>query len=160
MNRYAAHFMTITCAVKPGGALHPAVVHVDGTALTQIVRDADSPLFARSCAFRDQTRLPVLINTSFNVHEEPIVNRPKECLKALQDRRVDFVAPAQGIVCEGVALPPIPFLSTTRQRRRSTIRFRRAVRTGRSVSGWGDGVPWLAIDEVLRIAGWTRTTST
>src|ERR1700752_2490995 len=22
--------------------------------------------------------------------------------------------------------------------------------------GWGNGVPWLAIDEVLRIAGWTR----
>jgi carbamoyltransferase len=24
------------------------------------------------------------------------------------------------------------------------------------VKGWGDAIPWLAIDEVLRIAGWSR----
>src|SRR5580704_15629700 len=24
------------------------------------------------------------------------------------------------------------------------------------IKGWGDGVPWLAIDEVLKIAGWNR----
>ena len=33
----------------------------------------------------------MLVNTSFNVHEEPIVNRPEECLKALTEGRVDFV---------------------------------------------------------------------
>jgi carbamoyltransferase len=32
-----------------------------------------------------------LINTSFNVHEEPIVNRPEECRQALLEGRVDFV---------------------------------------------------------------------
>jgi carbamoyltransferase len=32
-----------------------------------------------------------LINTSFNVHEEPIVNHPREALKALASERVDFV---------------------------------------------------------------------
>jgi hypothetical protein len=29
--------------------------------------------------------LPVLVNTSFNVYEEPIVNTPAECIKALRD---------------------------------------------------------------------------
>jgi carbamoyltransferase len=33
----------------------------------------------------------VLVNTSFNVHEEPIINRPQECLRALLEDRVDFV---------------------------------------------------------------------
>jgi carbamoyltransferase len=47
--------------------------------------------------FRDRTGLPVLINTSFNVHEEPIVNRPEECCKALADGRVDFVVTAKGV---------------------------------------------------------------
>jgi len=93
VNRYAARFMTITCAVRPEWRERiPAVVHIDGTARPQIVRDDTNPLFAAILRrFRDATGLPVLINTSFNVHEEPIVNRPDECLKALVDGRVDFV---------------------------------------------------------------------
>ena len=93
VNRYAAHFMTITCAVRPEWrARIPAVVHVDGTARPQIMRGDENPLFAAILRrFRDQTELPVLINTSFNVHEEPIVNRPEECRQALTEGRVDFV---------------------------------------------------------------------
>jgi carbamoyltransferase len=99
VNRYAARFMTITCAVRPEWRDRiPAVVHVDGTARPQIVRDVDNPLFAGILRrFRDETGLPVLINTSFNVHEEPIVNRPQECAKALCESRVDFVATATAV---------------------------------------------------------------
>ena len=65
---------------------------------TSAVRDATNPLFAAILRrFRDATGLPVLINTSFNVHEEPIVNRPDECLKALVDGRVDFVVTRQAV---------------------------------------------------------------
>jgi carbamoyltransferase len=39
----------------------------------------------------------VLVNTSFNVHEEPIVNRPAECLRALLEGRVDFVVTRQAV---------------------------------------------------------------
>jgi carbamoyltransferase len=103
VNRYAARFMTITCAVKPEWrARIPAVVHVDGTARPQIVRGDENPLFAAILRrFRDQTELPVLINTSFNVHEEPIVNRPEECLQALSDGRVDFVVTQQAVYLRG-----------------------------------------------------------
>src|SRR5207237_318832 len=44
---------------------------------------------------RRATGLPILVNTSFNVHEEPIINRPAECLRALRDRRIDFVVTQQ-----------------------------------------------------------------
>jgi carbamoyltransferase len=99
VNRYAARFMTITCAVKPAWrARIPAVVHVDDTARPQIVREADNPLFAGILRrFRERTGIPVLINTSFNVHEEPIVNRPEECRQALLDGRVDFVVTRQAV---------------------------------------------------------------
>src|SRR6266545_1445436 len=99
VNRYAARFMTITCGVKPAWrAKIPAVVHVDGTARPQIVRDEENPLYAAILRrFRDATGLPVLVNTSFNVHEEPIVNRPSECARALLDGRVDFVVTQQGV---------------------------------------------------------------
>ena len=98
-NRYAARFMTIACAVRPEWRERIAgVTHVDGTARPQIVRDKDNPLFASILrTFRDATGLPVLINTSFNVHEEPIINRPEECLQAFTDGRVDFVVTQQAV---------------------------------------------------------------
>jgi carbamoyltransferase len=74
------------------------VIHIDGTARPQVVRDSENPLYADILRrFRAATGLPALINTSFNVHEEPIVNRPAECLQALRDGRVDFVVTAQGV---------------------------------------------------------------
>jgi len=92
-SRYAAQFMTITCNVKEAWRERiPAVVHVDGTARPQIIRRAQNPLYYDIlAAFKQLSGLPTMINTSFNVHEEPIVNRPEECAQALLDDRVDFV---------------------------------------------------------------------
>jgi carbamoyltransferase len=99
INRYAAHFMTITCAVKPEWrARIPAVVHVDGTARPQILRESENPLFGGILRrFRDATGLPVLINTSFNVHEEPIVDTPAQALKSLADGRIDHILTASAL---------------------------------------------------------------
>lgn len=98
-NRYACRFMTITTAVREEWqARIPAVVHVDGTARPQIIDDAANPLYAAILRrFKEVTGLPVLVNTSFNAHEEPIINTPAECLKALKDDRIDFVV-TQGAV--------------------------------------------------------------
>lgn len=91
--------MTITCAVRPHWREKiPAVVHVDGTARPQIISDDDNPLYAAVLrAFKTRTGLPVLVNTSFNAHEEPIIYKPSECLKALNDNRVDYVLLADGV---------------------------------------------------------------
>lgn len=90
----------ITCGVRPEWRKRiPAVVHVHGTARAQIVRERDNPSIATIlCRFRNVTGVPVLINTSFNVHEESIANRPEECRQALVDGRVDFVV-TTGSVC-------------------------------------------------------------
>jgi carbamoyltransferase len=99
VNRRATRFMTITCAVRQDWRDRiPAIVHVDGTARPQVVRDRDNPLFANILrGFRAATGIPVLINTSFNVHEEPIVNTPDEAMHALLDRRVDFLVTSQAV---------------------------------------------------------------
>src|SRR3954471_7961226 len=75
VNRYAARFMTICCAVREEWRRRiPAVVHIDSSARPQIVRRAANPLyFDILAAFKARTGLPALVNTSFNVHEEPIV---------------------------------------------------------------------------------------
>jgi carbamoyltransferase len=93
VNRYAAHFMTISCSVHPEWRERiPGVVHIDGTARPQIIERGDNHCyFDILAAFKACTGLPALVNTSLNVHEEPIVNRPEECLKTLEEGRVDFV---------------------------------------------------------------------
>src|SRR2546430_14365471 len=100
--------MPAPSAGRPGGRKRiPAVIHVDGTARPQIIRDAENPLYADILRrFRAATGLPVLVNTSFNVHEEPIVNRPAECARALTDGRVDFVVTRNAVYVAVSAGPP------------------------------------------------------
>ncbi|HEX9646414.1 MAG TPA: carbamoyltransferase C-terminal domain-containing protein [Alphaproteobacteria bacterium] len=90
---YAARFMTVTCRVRPAWRERiPAVVHVDGTARPQTLRRDWNPLYYDILnAYKRRTGIPVLINTSFNAHEEPIINTPAECAQALADDRVDYV---------------------------------------------------------------------
>jgi carbamoyltransferase len=99
VNAYACRFMTITCDVRPAWRDRiAAVVHVDGSARPQtIARDANPLYYDVVSAFGRKTGTPVLVNTSFNVHEEPIVNTPSECAKALVDGRIDFVVTQQAI---------------------------------------------------------------
>jgi carbamoyltransferase len=99
VNRRACRYMTIACDVRPEwrGRI-PAVVHVDHSARPQIIDRDDNPLYHDILgAFERETGLPVLVNTSFNVHEEPIVNAPAECIKALRDGRIDFVVTDRGL---------------------------------------------------------------
>lgn len=97
--RYAARFMTMTCVVREAWrARIPAVVHVDGTARPQVIERPHNPLYYDIvAAYKARTGLPVLINTSFNVHEEPIINRPAECIQVLAEGRIDFVATESGV---------------------------------------------------------------
>ena len=91
--------MTIACGVKDEWRSKiPAVVHVDGSARPQIIARDDNPLYYDIIeAFERATGLAALVNTSFNVHEEPIVDTPAQCAKALTDRRVDFIVTTRGL---------------------------------------------------------------
>jgi carbamoyltransferase len=99
VNARACEYMTIACGVQPQWRDRiPAVVHVDGSARPQIIRREDNRLYYDVVrAFEAASGLPVLINTSFNVHEEPIVNSPAECAKALTDGRIDFVVTEKAV---------------------------------------------------------------
>ena len=83
-----------TCALP----IFPAVVHVDGTARPQLARRRDNEVYYDILhAYERQSGIPVTINTSFNVHEEPIINKPEEALKALDQGRVDFLVTEKGL---------------------------------------------------------------
>ena len=90
----AARFMTITYnVVDEKQSLIPAVVHVDGTARPQVVGKHDNPsLYKVLSGYYRLTGIPVLINTSFNMHEEPIVCTPEDAVRAYQQGAVDILA--------------------------------------------------------------------
>jgi carbamoyltransferase len=68
----------------------PAVVHVDGTARPQLIRREDNPGYYDILAeYHRQTGIPSLVNTSFNMHEEPIVNTADEAIRAFRQSRLD-----------------------------------------------------------------------
>jgi carbamoyltransferase len=83
--------MTITFDCLPDmTARSPAVCHVDRTARPQLIREGDNPAYyAIVKEYAEMTGIPSLVNTSFNIHEEPIVNTPAEAIKAFAQSRLD-----------------------------------------------------------------------
>lgn len=77
---YPARFMLYVVDVKPGkDEVLPAITHVDGTARLQTVHAEHSPLYYRLIErFGQATGVPVVLNTSFNLKGEPIVNTAAE----------------------------------------------------------------------------------
>lgn len=66
-------------------AVVPAITHVDDTARLQTVGPHDDPLlFALLQAFHQRTGVPVLLNTSFNGKDEPIVETPGEAIASFR----------------------------------------------------------------------------
>ncbi len=92
--RHAAEFMTITADCTPWMSEHcPAAVHVDGTARPQLLRRDVNPGFHAILAeYEKLSGIPTLINTSFNMHEEPIVCSPADALRAFRLGRLDALA--------------------------------------------------------------------
>jgi len=90
----APRFMTITYDVfESKKSQIPAVVHVDGTARPQVVRMSDNPsLYKVLTEYHRLSNIPVLINTSFNMHEEPIVCTPDDAVRSFLQGAVDLLA--------------------------------------------------------------------
>ena len=103
---FAAEYMTVTFDVDPAWrARIPAVVHVDGTARPQVVESTTSPAYYRVIEqYERRTGLPVVLNTSFNVHEEPIVESPAEALRAFVSSRLDAVVMGGVVVSRDAAV--------------------------------------------------------
>lgn len=92
--RDSARFMTITfnCTERMR-AQSPGVVHVDGTARPQILDPETAPdLYQIAKAYHELTGIPSLINTSFNMHGEPIVCTPEDALRSFQQGKLDYLA--------------------------------------------------------------------
>lgn len=86
-------FMLLAVKVKENRkAIIPAVTHIDGTARVQTVNKMTNPKFWNLIkAFGDISGIPVVINTSFNLHGEPIVCSPSDALNVFLKSKMDML---------------------------------------------------------------------
>lgn len=89
----SAKFMTLSFPVTAEFASNsPAAIHVDRTVRPQIVTRKTNPFFYDLLmAWHQKTGGLCLLNTSFNIHEEPIVNSVEDIIRALEQAAVDLV---------------------------------------------------------------------
>jgi carbamoyltransferase len=90
---YPARFMLYVVDVRDAKRdVIPAVTHVDGTARLQTVFEETAPRYHRLIErFGKATGVPVLLNTSFNLKGEPIVNTPAEALATFARSGMDVL---------------------------------------------------------------------
>jgi carbamoyltransferase len=70
----------------------PAIVHVDGTARVQTVRREDNErIYDLLMEFEKLTGVPVLVNTSFNIKGEPIVETPQDAMNCFIYTGIDYL---------------------------------------------------------------------
>jgi carbamoyltransferase len=110
-----AEFMTITFdCTDDMKRMCPAAVHVDGTARPQLVSDRTNASFHKILrGYYERTDIPALINTSFNMHEEPIVCSPADAIRAFLMGNIDYLAIGSFLVPH----PKLGELLEDRQRR-------------------------------------------
>ncbi len=71
----------------------PAVTHVDYSARVQTVHPQTNPKYYKLISkFHELTGCPLVVNTSFNVRGEPIVNTPEDAFACFMGTELDFLA--------------------------------------------------------------------
>lgn len=90
---YPARFMLYVVDVKEEKRdAIPAVTHVDGTGRLQTVQKELNPRYYKLIeTFGQATGVPVVLNTSFNLKGEPIVNTPREAFHTFAQSGMDLL---------------------------------------------------------------------
>ena len=86
--------MLIACKAKKNKKnLIPAVVHVDETCRVQTVTKKTNLKFYKLIdEFKKISSIPVLLNTSFNIKGQPMVNTPSQAVDTFLRTKIDILA--------------------------------------------------------------------
>lgn len=97
---YPARFMLYVVDVhEEKQHIVPAITHVDGTGRLQTVREEMSPRYYRLIhTFGLATGVPLVLNTSFNLKGEPIVNTPQEAFRTFTQSGLDVLVLGECII--------------------------------------------------------------
>jgi carbamoyltransferase len=102
----AAPFMLKVCKVRSNKRHElPAVTHVDGTARVQTVRrETNERYYTLLQAFSEVSGVPILLNTSFNIMGEPIVESPSDAIRCFFSTGLDALVIGDFIVVKNQSL--------------------------------------------------------
>jgi carbamoyltransferase len=86
-------FMLLAPYVKPGkGELVPAITHADNTARVQTVTpDVNERYYGLIKSFEKRTGIPMVLDTSFNIADEPIVETPEDAIRCCLSTDIDIL---------------------------------------------------------------------
>jgi carbamoyltransferase len=100
VKHYPARYMLYVVPVRPSKQeLLPAITHVDGTGRLQTVfRDASPRYYQLIERFGQATGVPAVLNTSFNLKGEPIVNTPANAFNTFSKSEMDLLVLGNFIV--------------------------------------------------------------
>ncbi|MEU7043533.1 carbamoyltransferase C-terminal domain-containing protein [Streptomyces varsoviensis] len=101
-------FMNVSALVRPEVRSRvPAIVHVDGTARPQTVDREHSPRYwSLIRRFEELTGVPVVLNTSFNLAGEPIVNSPADAVRTFLNSELDLLVLGPWLAAKDPSLLP------------------------------------------------------
>jgi carbamoyltransferase len=120
-----ADFMLfIVQAKEKSKALIPAVVHFDNTARVQTVGKEENPDFYKTISeFHKITGIPVVVNTSFNVNGEAIVETPIDAIESFAHMDIDYLAIGDYWIEKSANLSNFPSLTDSELIKRRKYRF-------------------------------------
>ena len=98
--QYPTRFMLYVADVNDNKKeVLPAITHVDGTGRLQSVYKEQNPKYYNLIeSFGEATGVPVILNTSFNLKGEPIVNTPAEAFNSFYKSGMDYLVLGNYIV--------------------------------------------------------------
>ena len=84
-----------------GAVVHPCrLIHKDGTLRPQLISQSKTPaLHMLLRHYRSLTGVPALINTSLNIHEEPIVRSAEEAIMAAKRAKISILQVGKYSIC-------------------------------------------------------------
>lgn len=97
ISKETPYMLIVADVIKPEKI--PAVTHVDNSARVQTIKRVDNPkLYGIIEEFKKITGVPVLLNTSFNIAGEPMVERPEDALSCFEKTDIDSIAIGKFII--------------------------------------------------------------
>ena len=93
INQNSFHMLIASKVKEDKKGTIPAVVHVDKSARVQTVNENSNKKFYNLLKeFNNLTNIPVLLNTSFNVKGQPIVNNPRDAIETFKKTKIDVLS--------------------------------------------------------------------
>ncbi len=150
-------FMLLLPRVRePKRTLIPAVTHIDHTTRPQTVTEAEQGDYYRMIkAFFDRTGVPLVLNTSFNINKEPIVETPLDALVCALGTAIDYLY-LQGRLVDCAPYRRPELIDRLLELRKQRADAEWAVVTQKYLAAYDTGERDKYLEEENKIAAWYR----